>query len=489
MKWILSRIEWTLVLAGFCLLLLQFFMIRELTALLRGTEVVILLVTLAYFSGYSVGYGVAGRLSQQQVKKLALVAWLVHLTLPFSFRYVGGLIIPKAAGAGLVTLLFLSSFALSAFYSILLPRFIDQARDGHDSLPRYYGLEIAGAVMGLLTLFLVGHIPVAVPFLYQAALATVVGLLWWRPFTWFLTTAGLLAYILAYRPLEQHSLWYRFATIHAFRDHQILYSVNSIYQKVDILRNRKGHPYIYLDGLKYFGSKALSAFNTFLSRLPARLIQPREALILGSGSLESVKYVSQFAKHVTTCELDPAVVTGSRLYLADINQLDTVRNWTLVINDSKQFLGTTTGRYDLIIADVPAPLTIQVGLLHSVEFYRLIKQRLTTNGVVSVCLSGTFSAENETPLTVAASMLAVFNQILIYTPREAQLSFAIAGNALPFSRQELAESGKTFGASYMQIFDQPEIVKLVNHTPPLSAGNMSFVVRKSWSRLTERFTP
>src|SRR5207249_352732 len=97
-KWMSSRIEWTLVLAGFCLLLLQFFMIRELTALLRGTEVVILLVTLAYFSGYSVGYGIAGRLSQEHVKKLAIVAWLVHLTLPFSFRYVGGLIIPKAAG-------------------------------------------------------------------------------------------------------------------------------------------------------------------------------------------------------------------------------------------------------------------------------------------------------------------------------------------------------------------------------------------------------
>ena len=57
-----TRPEWVLALAGFCLILLQFFMIREVTALLRGTELVILLVTLAYFIGYSVGYGLPKRI-------------------------------------------------------------------------------------------------------------------------------------------------------------------------------------------------------------------------------------------------------------------------------------------------------------------------------------------------------------------------------------------------------------------------------------------
>ena len=43
----LKRPEPTLALAGFCLMLLQFAMIREVTTLLRGTEVVIILGSVA----------------------------------------------------------------------------------------------------------------------------------------------------------------------------------------------------------------------------------------------------------------------------------------------------------------------------------------------------------------------------------------------------------------------------------------------------------
>ena len=57
--------------------------------------------------------------------------------------------------------------------------------------------------------------------------------------------------------------------------------------------------------------------------------------------------------------------------------------------------------YDLIIMDVPAPSTIQLGLLHSVDFYRVAQKRLAPQGLISVSLCGTFSARNTTPRTVA----------------------------------------------------------------------------------------
>ena len=88
-------------------------------------------------------------------------------------------------------------------------------------------------------------------------------------------------------------------------------------------------------------------------------MQPEEVLIVGSGSMESVGHVSRHCKRVTTVELDRAVINASRIHFADVNHLDQMRNWELVIDDAKHFLGSTDRTFDLIIMDVPAPFAVQ----------------------------------------------------------------------------------------------------------------------------------
>ena len=97
-----------------------------------------------------------------------------------------------------------------------------------------------------------------------------------------------------------------------------------------------------------------------------------------------VARVSPLAKQFKPVELDPAVIAGSRIHFADINHLSEIPNWKWQIDDAKHYLGSTDEKYDLVIMDVPAPLTIQEGLLHSVEFSWLLKARLKPQGVISV---------------------------------------------------------------------------------------------------------
>lgn len=476
--------EWVLALAGFCLILLQFFMIREVTALLRGTELVILLVTLAYFIGYSVGYGVAGRLSFGCVQKLALLMWALHLTIPFSFRYVGGFLFSfKTTGLQLCGLLFLTAFALSSLYSVLLPRFIDQATDGSHSLVRYYGIELLGSVVGVLALLATASFPWLPPLLYQIALGVLVALLWGRSLVWKLTGAGLAVYALLYPVAQQHSLNYSYAKIQDFEHHEVVYSVNTLYQKIDIVRKQSGHRYLYLSGRMNYGSDRLDRFNVALSLLPTKVIRPREVLIIGSGSMESVNFASEFGQQVTTCELDGAVIAGSRQWFPDVNRLNKISNWTLVTADAKHFLGETDKRFDLIIMDVPAPTTIQLGLLHSVDFYRLAQQRLTPQGLISVSLCGMLAPENHTPRTVAAALMKVFPTVLAFTPKDAGRSFALAGNSLPFTAEQFREVGATVGSPDIQIHDPAEIAAVIGDIQPMTADNMRDVILSSWEHL------
>jgi spermidine synthase len=186
---------------------------------------------------------------------------------------------------------------------------------------------------------------------------------------------------------------------------------------------------------------------------------------------------------VTTVEIDPVVADLSQRHFGAINRLDTVHNWTLVIDDAKHYFGNTDARYDLISMDVPAPITIQEATLHSVEYYALLKQHLTPRGVVSVSLSSTFNANRELALRVVAGLLANFKQVYVVTANSAGLSFAYASDDLPFDAATVEQTLRANDEVQFAIF-QPEAVRaVVAKAAPISLDDMGLVWNLSLSRL------
>jgi spermidine synthase len=69
--------------------------------------------------------------------------------------------------------------------------------------------------------------------------------------------------------------------------------------------------------------------------------------------------------------------------LTAINQNAMNHPKTIVINqDAKAFLRESPERYDVVIIDLPDPDSLDLMHLYSVDFYRLIKHRLTHEGMV-----------------------------------------------------------------------------------------------------------
>lgn len=471
-------------LAGFCLIILQFFMIREISAMLMGTELVILLVTVAYFAGYSIGYGAAGFFTERMIKAAAVVTWLLHITLPFSLRYIGGALVEnRGYGAAFFFILFFTAFALSSFFSLLLPRFID-THNGEKSLARLYGAELAGAVAGVGAIVSGGAMEQwALPLVYQTALALIVGLMLKRVAAWPALLMGVAAYGAVFDDIQRQSISYYYHSAGILEDAETIQSVNSPYQKVDFLRTGHTNRHIFLNGRHNYGSSKLSLFNTFLTRVPIILTHPKETLIIGSGSMESVRYASKHSDFVTTVEIDESVINGSRKFLWDINRLDQVNNWTLVIEDAKRFLGSGSKKYDVIIVDVPVPLTIQVGLLHSVDFYRMARERLTENGVISVALGGTFRRDNPTPQTVASAVAEAFEDFVVYTPDKAGRSFAIGGRRLTFNSNDLVEASQSLGAEEVDVYLKPVAVNIIDGQPPIRMTSVGYPVKRSLNNI------
>lgn len=470
-----------LLLSGCNLVLLQWVMMRELTALLLGTELVALFVMLSIFIGYSVGYLASRRVSDRTLKTFAAFTLPLHLALPIMYRLlISSLDSVGEYRIGYILLLAITPFVVSAFYSMFLPRFINAT----GSLATFYGLELTGAALGVILLRLIAvHYLLTIYIPYTLILIAILGLLGLsRRAVVGLAVIGVI-WLTILPTLDSLSNAYVYANLQDVPNAVSLASVYSPYQKVDVLQDSEGHLYLFLNGLMDYGSSDLVWFNVLLSEIPAQLVHPAQMAVVGSGSMSSVAFASPYAGHVTTVEIDGAVAELSQRYFGALNHLDTVPNWTLVIDDAKHFFGGSTARYDLIAMDVPAPYTIQEATLHSVEYYALLKQHLTPSGVVSVSLSSTFATSRSLAKRVTAGLLANFKEVLVVTSSSADLSFAYASDALPFDSDALEKVLRADGENEFIIYPPQAVRSEVADTKPVSVDDMRVVWDLSLSRL------
>jgi hypothetical protein len=71
--------------SGANLMLIQWVMTREVTTLLLGTELVILLTSVSYFVGVSLGFRLAGSIQHRWLPVMGAVTLVLHLSLPVTF--------------------------------------------------------------------------------------------------------------------------------------------------------------------------------------------------------------------------------------------------------------------------------------------------------------------------------------------------------------------------------------------------------------------
>ena len=122
---------------------------------------------------------------------------------------------------------------------------------------------------------------------------------------------------------------------------------------------------------------------------PAIALAPRRAdiLVLGGGDGMAVRELLRYedVEHVTLVDLDPRVTQIFREHpdLAELNDgaLSDPRV-TLVNEDAWKHLELDTRIYDVVIIDLPDPKSIALSRLYTRQFYGLLAERLSGQGVL-----------------------------------------------------------------------------------------------------------
>src|SRR5690606_23493038 len=73
----------------------------------------------------------------------------------------------------------------------------------------------------------------------------------------------------------------------------VLFSGYSPYQKVDVLELPDGGRALYLDGLSHFIGSYGIRLNQVVGEVPATLVKPQNALVIGAGVMQTEQLIAQ----------------------------------------------------------------------------------------------------------------------------------------------------------------------------------------------------
>ncbi|MEM7235174.1 MAG: hypothetical protein AAF517_23550 [Planctomycetota bacterium] len=454
--------------AGCNAVLLQCFVVREFSGLLGASEISILLVAVSYFFGFSVGYLVSRSLSLNALRVLSVLAFFVHAAGLLFLKPLAAYFIDAGAGqAVLISLVVLAGLVTSGFYSMFLPRLIDEL--GARSLVSAYSWELSGAAAGgLLVVILATYAPGALWATYCGIFALLVMIVLGRRASFAFATAALVFLV----PL----VWKQEAIATAatedyyecrnYRDPKLLFAKNSLYHSVEVIDTHRedetpSRRIAFINGVRYFefefdekgkfsDETSLSEFTYYLAEAPARhvsrtLDRKIDVLIMGCGSMYTVARVLPYARSITLVEIDGAVVESARACWEDLHVVKDPEILNVVIDDVKHYLLKSKRSFDLIVNDISAPYYLGTALLHGSDFYRIVDSRLRDKGVFSDSTQGRIrrGSFHSSALKILRGVSDVFPSYRIIEtykkPRKRYSGYAYASRDFPFSNERLKE--------------------------------------------------
>lgn len=212
---------------------------------------------------------------------------------------------------------------------------------------------------------------------------------------------------------EEHSDFIRFS----IKIKEQLYSGKSEFQDVEVFETEALGRLLTLDGLVMTTEYDEFVYHEMISHVPAFTHKnPKRALVIGGGDGGTIR---ELAKHesleeIILCEIDKDVVEVSRKYLPTIsaaiqNPSDRIK---VVYEDGFKFIKQYKDYFDIIIVDSTDPIG-PGKILFSPEFYKLIFEALTDDGIMSNQSENPWY-ERDILNEIAENMKAVFPLVKYY---------------------------------------------------------------------------
>ncbi|MCH2187219.1 fused MFS/spermidine synthase, partial [Myxococcota bacterium] len=202
---------------------------------------------------------------------------------------------------------------------------------------------------------------------------------------------------------------------------------------------------LYTNGLpesrivRYSSTPERGAEARALGWLPAALRpEAKRGLVIGLGGAVALEGIPPFIDSVDVIELEPEVVTANR-QVSESRLRDPLSDprFRFIQNDARGALTLAQEPYDMIISQPSHPWTAGASHLYTQEFFELVEERLTPDGVFVQWIGLGFI---DAPLlrSLLATLTAVFPEVQIYRPHGPALVFIASNTPLDLNQSERA---------------------------------------------------
>ncbi len=177
--------------------------------------------------------------------------------------------------------------------------------------------------------------------------------------------------------------------VHLHRIEEVLYTGRTKYQSVQIVRSSRFGICLVLDGKIQSSEVDEFIYHEALVQ-PAMIAHPApEAVFIaggGEGATLREALSHKTVKRAVMVDIDEEVIALSQKYLPNHSRgAFEDRRTELYHVDARDYLVKSNDKFDIIIIDLPDP--VEEGpayLLYTKEFYQIVRDRLTDNGLITV---------------------------------------------------------------------------------------------------------
>ena len=199
--------------------------------------------------------------------------------------------------------------------------------------------------------------------------------------------------------------------------HEVIAS-KTPFQNLQIFQTERLGRVLVLDGIVQTTENDEFMYHEMLVHVPMyACAEPKRVLIVGGGDGGSLREVLKHdIEHVDMVEIDRQVVDLCVEHLPALNLNGTIYEdprANLVIEDAFEYLKEVNQGYDVIISDSTDPIGA-AEVLFSPRFYRLLKDHLRPNGVMSL-QNGVAFLQPEEPREVLKALNSVNLKACFYT--------------------------------------------------------------------------
>jgi spermidine synthase len=194
---------------------------------------------------------------------------------------------------------------------------------------------------------------------------------------------------------------------------------------------------------------------------------------LGGGSVQRTYQARYLGVDIETAELDPAVIEAARSYF----NLKESPGMKVIAADGRQFIRRSTKKYDLIVLDAYTTNRYGSGIPYSLvtrEFFQLIRQHLTDNGILAYNVIGSVEAGQSSILAALyTTMKTAFPRISLFPAEESGNVVMIApasGELLSLS-ELMRRADQLIRSGFAKLPDLANRAGKLLTTPPQGAAN------------------